>query len=818
MDEKTTTKSDLLRETERLRRRVAELEAEQRADRARKKEIRELREFYESITNGITSGVWVSDRKDRICYANRGMEMIAGTTNQKLIGYTVRLSSKDPMLAHFKSYYAEAKRTLQPVYYSEVPVLTPAGRQTFQSGWLIPRVKRGKYDGMICTVEDITNQREIRAALSESEARYHDLVENVNSIIMRIDLAGTITFANRFACEFFGFREDELVGGSMVGTIVPPTKLHARRTEKMLIDIGEHAKRYANKEYENIRRSGEHVWIAWTHKALRDREGRTSEILCVGTDITARKHHEDLLKKCRTGLEKEVKVRTAQLTRANQELQHEITERKWTESVLKKSEERYRLVVENANEGIAVAQDGVFKYCNPKAVKIIARTAEELMSRPFVDFFHPDDRDMITEKHLKRLKGDILPNIYSCRMLDQEGNIKWLEVNSVLITWLGRPATLAFFSNVTERRKTEEMLRLLESAIQQTSESIIITTAGPEQFASKVVFVNKAFTKMTGYTPDDVIGRLSILLQGPKTDSIEWFKLESSHVTGKAFHVEAVNDRKDGTKYHLEWQISPIRDENGKVTHFISTQRDITKRKQAEAELNDYQEKLRALASELALTEERERRRIATLLHDHIGQTLAITKIKLGELRDALSSTSMAWQVDGIRSLIEQTIQYTKSLTFELSPPILYELGFSAALEWLCERMQKEYGVAVVYRDDGRTQPLDSDVSVLMFQAVRELLMNVVKHARARAARVTLERDNGAMRITVEDDGVGFEAAKVDKPSFGFFSVRERVRHLGGSFAVETRPGRGTRVTLTSPVTLAAPRGEKYRELESTVG
>ena len=759
-------------------------------------------EVYESILDGITCGVWVADRTDRIYYANKGMEMIAGTTHQKLIGHKVFRSSPGATMEHFLSYYQEAKETLQPVYYSEIPVTTPAGKQTYQSGWLIPRLRGGAYDGMICILEDITNQRAIRKALTETEAKYHDLVENVNSIIMRMDLQGTVTFFNNFAQRFFGFREDEIIGSSVVGTIIPRASRHAGRIGRMLANIGRHAKKYANREYENVRKSGERLWIAWTHKAIFDNNGQISEILCVGNDITARKHHEELLKKCRAGLEKEVKIRTAQLLKANKELQHEIDERKWAEAVLKKSEERYRLVVENANEGIVVAQDGLFKYCNPKAVKIIGHPVEELTSRPFVEFFHPDDRDMITEKHLRRLRGDTLPHIYTCRLIDKEGNAKWLEVNSVLITWMGRPATLAFFNNITERKKTEEMLKLLESAVQQASDSITITTAGPEQFASKVVFVNRAFTTMTGYTPDDIIGRLSIILQGPKTDSTEWFRLESTQAEGKAFHVEAVNYRKDGTKFNVEWQISPVRDEKGKVTHFVSIQRDVTRRKQAEKELQAYQEQLRALASELSLTEERERRRIATELHDHIGQTLAFTKIKLGELRGSLTAPDLVWQVDTIRSLIEESIRYTKSLTFELSPPILHELGFEAALEWLCERMQEEHGITFAYKGDTRPRYLDSDISILLFQAVRELLVNAVKHARARTVVVSLNNHGETLSIAIEDDGIGFDAKKLDKVTFGFFSVRERIRHLGGAFSIDSRPGQGTKITLISPVSL----------------
>jgi PAS domain S-box-containing protein len=410
---------------------------------------------------------------------------------------------------------------------------------------------------------------------------------------------------------------------------------------------------------------------------------------------------------------------------------------------------------------------------------------------------------MVTERYLRRLKGDTIPNLYSCRIVDREGNTRWIEINSVLITWMGRPATLAFFSNVTERRNALERLRLLESAILHTNDSIVITTANPDQGASRIEYVNPAFTKMTGYTADEVIGKPSLILQGPKKDNTEWLRLEGTQSPGKAFYVETVNYRKDGSMFNLEWQIAPIRNERGKVTHFISTQRDITERKRAEEKVKTYQEQLQSLASELSLAEERERRRIATDLHDHIGQTLAITKMKLGALRESLSSDGEKGNtklLSEIWGLVEQTIKYTKSLTFELSPPILYELGFEATIEWLGEQMQKQHGILFRVESDGTPKPLEKDVSVLMFQAVRELFMNTVKHAGATKARAWITRSNGTLQILVEDDGVGFDLSKIEKNTFGFFSIRERLKHFGGTFIIDTRPGEGTRVVLTAPI------------------
>lgn len=799
--DQSKTKKELLVELEQLRTSISNLKKVQKEWSALIDEGQNQKTLFENILDSLTCGVWVTNEDDIICYANKGMEMIAGVTHQKLFGYHILRDTSESSIDYFKQHYLEAQETLQPVYYSEVPVLTPAGKQTYQSGWLIPRKHNNSYVGMICLLEDITNEKDIRKALRDSEAMYGKLVENVNSIIMRIDLEGHITFINKFGQNFFGYRQDEIILRNVIGSIFPDTPISRQYLDTMLNNIALDSELHANKEGENILKSGKRVWISWTNKALFDEAGKLTEILCVGNDITERKRNERLLKKYQDNLENQVQIRTAQLTLTNEKLQQEIDERKWVENVLRRSEEKYRLVVENANEAIVVTQDGIFKYVNPKAMKIMGYSKEELISRPFVDFIHPEDRDMVTERHLKRLKGDTMTPLYATRIVDRDGAIKWVEVNSVLITWMGRPATLAFFSNITERKNTLERLRLFESAIQQTKDSVIITTAKPDHPSAKIVFVNPAFTRMTGYTQEEVADRPSLILQGPSTENTEWIRLEGMHSQGKAYYGETVNTRKDGIRLNLEWQIAPIRNENGRITHFISTQRDITERKRAEDKLRTYQEQLRSLASELSLTEESERRRLATALHDHIGQTLAITKIKFAALMDSLTSGESRKSLEDIRSLLERTIAYTKSLTFELSPPILYELGFDATIEWLGEQIQDQYQIQVSVHNDGQIKSLRRDVSVLMFQAIRELFMNVIKHARAKSIHVSLQRIDSNIRITMEDDGIGFDPRSLEPlKSFGFFSIRERLNHFGGLMEIVAAPGKGTRVSLTAPL------------------
>jgi len=228
------------------------------------------------------------------------------------------------------------------------------------------------------------------------------------------------------------------------------------------------------------------------------------------------------------------------------------------------------------------------------------------------------------------------------------------------------------------------------------------------------------------------------------------------------------------------------------------------RRKRSRQRLGIYQERLRSLASELVLTEERERRRLAMDLHDSIAQSLALSKTKLDALRTQSHAADLPEAVDEVLEILKPAIRDARSLMFQLSPPLLYVMGLEAAVESLAEQAQEQHGLVTTFSDDEQPKPLGEDLRVLLFRAVRELLINVIKHSRASTARIRMRRDNGCIRIDVEDDGVGFSPAGenedplVGKSGFGLFSIRERLQHLGGRLEIDSAPGRGSRITLTA--------------------
>ncbi len=224
------------------------------------------------------------------------------------------------------------------------------------------------------------------------------------------------------------------------------------------------------------------------------------------------------------------------------------------------------------------------------------------------------------------------------------------------------------------------------------------------------------------------------------------------------------------------------------------------------AELSRRAQQLARLTSELTLAEQRERQRLAQLLHDHLQQLLVGAKLGLNVLVGRCDEGTLP-VVRQTEELVAQALRASRDLTVELSPPILHEAGLGPGLDWLVRRMNSHNGLVVDLRVGEGTDPEREDIAIVLFEAVRELLLNVIKHAGVTAARVVVRRHgDDRVEIVVSDQGIGFDPEEVARRpppvagGFGLFSLRERLSLLGGEAQIESTPGGGTRVALTAPL------------------
>ena len=321
---------------------------------------------------------------------------------------------------------------------------------------------------------------------------------------------------------------------------------------------------------------------------------------------------------------------------------------------------------------------------------------------------------------------------------------------------------------------------------------------------SVYVSCNSSYGRDLKINPDEITGKTDYDFH--PIELAEKYRADDKRIM-KSGCTETLDEEytQDGKEMVVRTVKTPVKNNKGTIVGILGIFWDITEHKEAEKKVFEYQKRLKSLTAQITMNEEKERKRLAEYLHDQIGQELFVIKIKLEQLQDSLSYDEDLKILSDLSNNLIHTIDKTRSLTFELSPPILYQLGLEAALEWLAESTYLQYNVVVSFEDDKQEKPLDEEVKIFLYRAVRELLTNVAKHAQTQNAKVSIEKDNTHIRICVEDNGVGFiplskHSSKEKNKGFGLFSIKERLDQLGGYLEIKSLDGRGTQVSLTVPL------------------
>ena len=476
----------------------------------------------------------------------------------------------------------------------------------------------------------------------------------------------------------------------------------------------------------------------------------------------------------------------------------------------RQARELYETLANSSPVGMYIFQDHKFRFINSEFRKQTGFSEKELLARAPYDLVHPDDRANARQNAIQMLKGERQAP-YEFRSITRSGQTIWSMESVSSIIYNGKRATLGTFMDITERKKAEEALRESEERYSalvnlggRIGEAIIMLLDKGGAYSIQI-FVSDEWPRITGYSKEELLGMSFLDLLHPRyrEASLKRHKRKISGETMPGLFEMAII-RKDGTEVPIEVTsaYTTYRGERANVA-FI---RDITDRKEAEAKLLDYQHELRSMAAQLSLAEERERHLIATELHDHVSQSLAICNMKLGALLELSSSTHyLTKNLEELRALVTQMIKETRSLSFSISSPLLYVFGLDAAIEQLAEDMEEQYDIAFEYEVSKQLQPLEDDVRVLLYRTVYELFTNVIKHAQARRVQVAMKQHGESLRITIEDDGIGFDTTQLNDSmrktkGFGLFSIRERLSYIGGEVDIESQPGLGTKVTITAPL------------------
>ena len=660
-------------------------------------------------------------------------------------------------------------------------------------------ITSGNEQMVMVSMRDVTERRRVEKALKESEDRYRIIFETTACATIIIDEDMTLSLVNSEFERLSGRSKEEIEGKmSWLGFLEPKdVERVARYHYQRRVDPNAAPRNY---EFQFLRRSRETRTIFMT------------SALIPGT----RKNIASLL---------------------------DITDRVQAERALRDSDRRYRTLFEESSNALyTTTLDGKLIDCNQAMLDLFGYSKEEML-RVNVPQLYIDPRDM--NKVRKDIgKYDVVRD-HETRFRKKDG----AEISCLLTSSFWRSSTdqilgyQGIIHDITERKIAENALRASKeklelmvaertAELQNANERLtlalnkgkrieIMMWKGAKQYKNlyensplgmyranpdgRLLVANPALVKMLGYTSFAELA----------STNNQWGDYEPNYLQPEFRKNLAEDDRVrgyegawrrlDGSTIFVRESARVTRTQDGTILYCEGTVEDITEQKEAEEKVLRYQEELRSLASELSFAEERERRRVAVILHDDVGQLLAVSKIRLGSLAEMTPSAEQQVQIGEVRRLVEQAIDHTRSLTFELSPPVLHELGFGAAVEWLGEQMEKVHGFKFAFCNDEEPKSVDEEVGIFLFTSVRELLVNVAKHANATKVQVSITKNGEEMVVEVSDDGGGFLPSKADLRSkgFGLFSIRERLQHLGGHMRIDSVPGKGTVIALSAPARMS---------------
>ena len=513
----------------------------------------------------------------------------------------------------------------------------------------------------------------------------------------------------------------------------------------------------------------------------------------------------------------------------------DITDRKQDEMALRASEARHRSYIEVTGQlGWTTNARGEVEEDIPTWRTFTGQSEEEVKGTGWSRVLHPDDLEQTIEIWRKavdtksRYEAEYRVRRYDgayhhflargIPMMKEDGSIREWVGTSMDITdrKLAEKALLAAHDELEQRvqERTAELSRTVNDL--QQSEARLADAQHMAHLGNwdwniveSELWWSDEIYRIFGLHPQecDVTYEAFMASVHPDDRAFVQQSVDESLSEHKPYSIDHRIVLPDGAERIVHERAEASYDAQGKPLRMMGTVQDVTVRKQTEHALLEYQKQLRSLASELTLAEEHQRRTIAEELHDEVGQLLTGASMKL-ELLEGTPPEDLERGLVEIRKLIQQAIKYARTLTFELSPPRLYTLGFASALEWLAEQMQEQYSIRCEFEDDELPKPMADEVKVLLYRIVRELLHNIVKHAAAREAKISLDRIDGSIRVSVEDDGVGFEPSQVESDlgsagGFGLFNVRERLNYLKGNLAINSAAGRGTKTIVTVPLDLS---------------
>ncbi len=605
--------------------------------------------------------------------------------------------------------------------------------------------------------------------LQQAERDYHDFFECAPIGLHQLGPEGTILKVNQAELDMLGYSREEYLGRNIIEFYVNKTLMQEvfQRVKKGV--------KMHNIEAQMIHKDGSIRDVLLSSNGFR-KNGEFIHICCFTRDIT---------------------------------------DSKFWKRRMEESENRYRTLIDNFPQGAVGLFDENLRYTafGGQLLPQIGVIPEDRIGNRITDIYPEELVDWAKSYFTAVFEGKA--SSFDVELHDRQMYCQTLPIEN------GEGEIVSgmlVVQDVTERRRAQQELRESEAKFRMLAENLNEIMWMASEHGEEFLYINPAFEKVWGIDRKQLYDEPMYFINAVHPDDRDRVRERFVELPEKKFDDEYRIIRPDGEIRWLHTQGRKVHDKEGGITRIIGTAEDITDRKEAQIQLEEinetleerveertqtlrsYQKQLRSLTSSLNKAEEQEQQRLASELHDSVGQMLTVAKMKVVELSQHPSP-----DLEELKKLIDDIFKYTQNLMVELTPPpALNKEDVTEVLLWTVDKMEKK-GLDITIEDDGQLKPVDEEFRSILYQSVRELLLNVKKHAGTQEARVDMSVEKGRVKIIVEDAGKGFDlkeshSSPTEAGRFGLFNIKERMDWHGGSFNLYSNPGGGTKAVLSVPV------------------
>jgi PAS domain S-box-containing protein len=742
--------------------------------------LAESRKRYCGLVEKINDWAWEVDADCVYTYASpRALELL-GYAPEEIVGKTPFDFMPPDEAERVRNAFQPICRARKPLELLENTLVRKDGRLvTVETSGMPVFAEDGTFRGYMGIDRDVTSRKQAEEALREKE---YLLSES-----QRIGHIGTwsgdpVTNAGTWTPEMY-----RLFGVSP-NTFVP--------TVDTFLALLHPDDRGPMREWMRAALAGEHPGALEVRVPLAD--GSVRVLIGRGEAIFADDHRPVRL------------VGTAQ----------DVTEQKRAEEALRESEQRYRRLVENLKGSHFVYRHdttGMLTYVSESVTQVLGYTLDEGLPH-YGKYFTDHPANQAAYGHTELTLQGIRQPPYEVNVWHKDGSSRWLEVQEVpVFDAAGRVVAVeGVAQDITERKQAEEALRKSEEKFAKAFRSSPIAVSVTRLSDGRIVEVNEAMLKLLHFRRDEVMGRTTLELSIWVDVADRAAFIGTVARKGSAHDVECRLRTRDGDI--VTTQLSAELLEFGGEPCMLATLVDLTERKRAQEALRRMNEqlelqvaqrtedlrhtvdRLRQLTLELSQAEDRERKRIADVLHEDVQQTLAAARFHLNLLGSGTRSVQESTEiVEQVKRMLHDAIERSRSLSHELSP-VIYQVGIVEILDWLARHMRREHGLDVRVVARGPVDSSSEPLKAFLYKVIQELLFNVVKHAGVSQARVRVRRMGRNICLSVVDRGKGFDPERLEAAGgFGLLSIRERIQLLGGRMKIRSRPGGGSRFVIVIP-------------------